>query len=140
MLDWFNIAENVRASTEELSLSLQLSGESLHELLGQSSFDFTLKGGNLDLSDPESSSGLIIGNLDGNIGATPGSPIAIGLNGVIDTTPVKISLQGLPLVQYVEDPGELPVRIAFEAAGAELGFNGAVDLPVDSGTFNLAMT
>jgi len=140
VLDWFNIAENVRASTEELSLSLQLSGESLHELLGQSSFDFTLKGGNLDLSDPESSSGLIIGNLDGNIGATPGSPIAIGLNGVIDTTPVKISLQGLPLVQYVEDPGELPVRIAFEAAGAELGFNGAVDLPVDSGTFNLAMT
>ena len=48
VLDWFNIAENIKASTEELSLSLQLRGESLHELLGQSSFDFTLKGGTLD--------------------------------------------------------------------------------------------
>ncbi len=140
LLDWFNIVENIKASTEELSLTLQLKGESLHELLSQSEFNFMLKGGVLDLSDPESGSDFIISKLDGNIGAKPGAPVELGLQGVIDKTPVRISLQGMPLIQYVEVPGELPVSVTFAAAGAELDFSGGVDLPVESKTFNLAMT
>jgi len=140
LLGWLNIAGNIKASTEELSLNLQLRGESLHELLNQSAIDFNLKGGVLDLSNPKRGSDFIISKLDGQIEVKPGSAITLGATGVIDTTPVQISLQGMPLTKYVTNPGEWPVHVVFAAAGAELDFSGAVDLPIDSKTFNLAMT
>jgi AsmA-like protein len=139
LLNWFKVAENIKASTEDLSLNLQLKGKSLHELLSQSEFNFKLKGGTLDLGDPDSDSEFLISSLNGNIGAKPDSPIEITLNGAIDTTPVNVTIQGMPLVQYVSDPGELPVSITLATAGAELAFKGVMALPVNSKTFNLAM-
>ncbi len=139
LLSWLNIAKDVKASTEELSLALHLRGESLHELLSQSGFAFKLKGGIWDLSDPENGKDLRISGLEGRIAAKPDSPIVIDLSGAVDTTPVMISVEGMPLAQYVNDPGELPVTISFTAAGAELDFSGAVDLPVNSKTFKLEM-
>ncbi len=140
LLSWLNVAKNVKASTNELSLALTLRGESLHELLSQSEFAFHLKGGLWDLSDSGKEKEVLISGLEGSIAAKPDSPIVIDLSGTVDATPVVISIEGMPLAQYVNDPGELPVTVSFFAAGAELDFSGAVDLPVDSKTFNLEMT
>ncbi|MEA3469195.1 MAG: AsmA family protein [Thermodesulfobacteriota bacterium] len=140
LLSWLNVADNIKASTEELTLTLQLKGDSLHELLKQSEFNFHLKGGILDLGNPDSGSDFLISKLDGKIGAKHGSAIGVSLNGIVDTTPVSITIKGMPLVKYIDDSGELPVTIVFAAAGAELDFSGAVGLPVDSKTFNLAMS
>jgi len=140
LLSWLNVAKNVKASTEELSLALQLRGKSLHELLSQSEFAFRLTGGILDLSDPKKGEDFRISDLEGSIAAKPDSPIVIALSGAVGVIPVIISLEGMPLVQYVTDPGELPVTISFAAAGTELDFSGAVDLPVNSKTFNLEMS
>jgi uncharacterized protein involved in outer membrane biogenesis len=139
-LSWLNIGDNIKASTEDLALNLQLQGGSLHELLSQSEFNFNLKGGILDLTDGDSDSAFLITKLNGNIGAKPGSAIGFSLNGIIDTTPVSITIQGMPLVDYVSNPGKLPVSAAFAAAGAELDFSGAMGLPINRKTFNLAMT
>ena len=140
LLSWLNIAKNVKASAEDLSLDLHLRGESLHELLSQSEFTFNLKGGILDLSDPRNGEGLLISSLEGSIAAKPDLPIMIGLSGVVGVTPVVISVEGMPLVRYVTDPGKLPVKVSLTAAGAELHFSGGVDLPVNSKTFTLEMT
>jgi len=140
LLSWLNVAKNVKASTEELSLALQLRGKSLHELLSQSEFAFRLTGGMLDLSDPKKGEDLRISDLEGSIAAKPDSPIVIALSGAVGVTPVVLSLEGMPLVEYVTDPGELPVTISFAAAGTKLDFSGAVDLPVNSKTFNLEMS
>ncbi len=140
LLSWLNVADNIKASTEKLTLILQLKGDSLHKLLKQSEFNFHLKGGVLDLGNPDSGSEFLISKLDGKIGAKHGLPIGVSLNGIVDTTPVSITIQGMPLVKYINDPRELPVTIVFAAAGAELDFSGAVDLPVDNKTFNLAMS
>lgn len=139
LLSWLNVAENTTASTEELGLQLRLQGDSLHELLSQSAFNFSLKGGNLDLGNGKNKAGSSISKLNGNIGAKPGEAIAFDLTGVIDSTPVTISIKGMPLVKYVTEPGELPITIDFAAAGAELAFHGAVAMPVGSKNFNLGM-
>lgn len=140
LLSWLNVVKNVKASTEDLSLALHLKGESLHELLSQSEFVFKLQGGIWDLSDSSKEEEFLISGLEGSIVAKPDSPITIGLSGTVGATPVVFSLEGMPLVQYVTDPGELPVTISLSAAGAELDFSGGVDLPVNSKTFNLEMT
>jgi uncharacterized protein involved in outer membrane biogenesis len=139
LLSWLNVVEDIKASSENLILNVQLKGRSLHELLDQSAFTFTLKGGTIDLSNSNSGLGRMVSKLEGTIEAHPGSAIGINLQGDIDATPVTIAIQGMPLVKYVSEPGQLPLTISFAAAGAELNFSGALELPVDSKTFTMAM-
>ena len=140
LLSWLTVAESINASTKELGITLKLKGESLHELLSQSAFNFSLQGGDWIVSDLENDSALTFKELDGDIGAQPGEPIILNLNGKIDATPISIAIQGMPLIKYISDPGELPISIAFSGAGTELTFNGAMELPITSRNFNLGMT
>jgi uncharacterized protein involved in outer membrane biogenesis len=140
LLSSLQVADNINASTEKLDLQLRLEGDSLDELLRQSAFTFILEGGTLDLGNPGGDSGVFISNLSGNVGVTPGSAVSCSLKGMVDTTPVTISILGMPFVDYIGDPEGLPATIVFTAADAELTFHGVLDLPVDSKTFSMAMT
>ncbi len=140
LLSWLKVADDIKASTEELGLNLHLRGDSLHELVSQSEFNFALKGGSWTLGDVDSDTELPISGLDGDIGAKPGKPITVNLNGTIEATPVNIVIQGMPLLNYITDPGELPITVAFAGAGAKLKFSGGVEMPVSDQFFNLAMT
>ncbi len=140
LLSWFKVAEGINASTKELGITLQLKGASLHELVSQSTFNFNLQGGNWIVGDVENDSGLTFKELNGNIEAQPDKPIILNLDGTIDATPVTIAIQGMPLVNYISTPGELPINIAFSGADTELSFNGAVKMPITSNNFNMGMT
>ncbi len=140
LFSWLQLAKDLHASTEKLELQLRLQGDNLNELLRQSAFTFKLDGGHLDLRNSGSESGILISKLSGDIGATPGAAVNFNLKGTIDTTPVTISIKGMPLLDYISDPGSLPVTIDFAGAGAELSFHGALNLPVESKTFSMAMT
>jgi uncharacterized protein involved in outer membrane biogenesis len=139
LLSWLKVADDINASTEELALTLQLKGDSLHELVSQSGFTVSLKGGTWALGDPSDETAILINGLNGDIGASPGQPITLNLDGTIDTTPVNIAIQGMPLVNYISGPGKLPISISFAAAGAELNFSGSMDLPINNKAFTMAM-
>lgn len=139
VLSWMGIVHDLKASTEDLALDVQLKGESLHELLEKSALRFDLKGGLLDLSGSEPGSDLLLSELNGNIEVEVGAPLKINLTGNIDATPVAINLEGVPLAEYLRVPDVFPFQVSFTAAGAELGFGGVLDLPLDRGTFDLAM-
>jgi len=140
LLSWLKMADGISASTEEFGMSLHLRGESLNEIVSQSDFTINLKGGKWILGDPADKTARIIKDLNGEIGASPGQPIALNLDGTVDTTPVNIAIQGMPLVKYITDPDQLPTTISFTAAGTELTFSGAMDRPINKKAFNMGMT
>lgn len=140
LLDWLGIAKGIDAGTEELALQLRLRGNSLHELVTQSNLIFTVKEGRWTLHGAGSGDGLPIAISQGKLSAISGKPVALTLDGLLDTTPVNIKIKGMKLINYILQPKKLPITIGVEVADTTIDFQGEVNLPIKSSDLSLAMT
>jgi uncharacterized protein involved in outer membrane biogenesis len=139
LLDWMQVAEGIDAKTDELAIKLELRGKNLLELVTQSNIVFTVKGGSYTLHGAGRGDGIPLAISKGQVSALSGKPVALSLNGVIDATPINISIHGMELINYVQSPGQLPVTIKVEAAETVLDFKGKLVLPVSTGNVTLNM-
>jgi uncharacterized protein involved in outer membrane biogenesis len=140
LLSWLQIAEGVDAETDELALHLNLRGDSLRQLVTESNMLFTLKGGMHTLHGAGKGDGIPIAIAKGEVSALSGKPVALNLDGSIDSTPISIAIQGMELVNYVGKPQQLPITIKVEAAETTLNFRGKLAMPISNKAVSLGMT
>ncbi len=140
LLSWLQVAEGIKAETDELALQLNLRGDSLRKLVTESNMLFTLKGGSYTLHGAGHGEGIPIAILQGTISAQAGKAVALNLNGTIDTTPIHIAIQGMELVNYVGKPRKFPITIRVEAAETSVDFTGKLAMPISKKDLSLDMT
>ncbi len=139
LLERLNLVKDIEASTEKFAVDAILRGDSLNEIVKQSEFSVALEGGQWTLRGATAQGSLPITNLKGEIASKPGKAVLWTLNGTIDATPVDISIKGMPLAEYVNNPDRLTIAIRASAAGAQLDFSGGLKMPIDAKTVNLDM-
>ena len=139
LLEWLNLTEGINARTDELALHLQLHGNNLGQLLSQSNAAFALKGGRWTLTGAGDGPGVRIEIKQGTVNALAGTPVSIQLSSRVDERPVTILIQGTELINYFQNPEQLPVTIRAETEGTTLDFQGNLKVPISKKDVSLSL-
>ena len=138
MLSTLGLVEGMQAQLGDMDMKLSISGESLQEILRQSGMRFTVKDGSWKVRMPHSDTTFDIHELSGDILVEKGNNITMELEGVVDATPVKLLITGAPLVEYVVNQEEIPLKIDAELAKSRFSLASNVKLPLTLHDITLA--
>ncbi|MGD9021908.1 MAG: AsmA family protein [Lysobacterales bacterium] len=130
ILSALGLVEGMRASLGDAAINVSVKGSSLQEVLGLSSMVFRVKGGSWKVTVPNAETGFEITDLYGDILVEEGNNVTMKLDGVIDGTPVQLKITGAPLVEYVTNRDEIPLRIEVELGKSRISFASEVRLPL----------
>ena len=139
ILSALGLVEGMRASFGDIGIKATINGDSLNEVLQQSSMTFTVEDGGWLVTLPNTDSSIQIDKLSGDITVEKGNNITMKLQGQIDKEPIKLLITGAPLVEYITHQDEIPLTIDAEAAKSKLSFATKVKLPITDRDVTLAL-
>jgi uncharacterized protein involved in outer membrane biogenesis len=139
ILQALGLVEGMQASMGDAGFKLDIKGDSLNEILQQSSMAFKLRGGSWNVKVPNSDASFDINELHGDILVERGNAITMKLDGSVDTVPVALFITGAPLVEYVKDQKEIPMTIDAQLLDSRIQFYGSVKLPVSVRDISLGL-
>ena len=135
-----NLVSDLKASTGSMEVNLTLKGDSLNEIVQQSSMSFSVREGKWRIESPTSDKFLDVREVVGDIAIEEGNAITMKLAGMVGEQPVSFLITGAPLFEYVVARESLPLSIEAQFANSTLGFGGKVALPIGSREVNLFLT
>jgi uncharacterized protein involved in outer membrane biogenesis len=139
LLRRLGIANGIDASADGLRAQAALQGSRLGELAGRSSFEATLAGGRLRIPGAAGKALADIAVTEAALGAAPGGPVAVRVEGSLDATPITLYAWSGSLPELLRDASTVPYAARAEAAGAKLAIDGTVKLPFGRGGADLVL-
>ena len=133
------LASDVEATVEGLRLSLAARASLLGDLLARSSLEGEVDGARITLRDRNTRAAAVIAVERGHIGAKPGAPVRLDLDGRMDTTPVRIGLETAPAAELVRPEGRIPFRLTAGVPGLDISLDGQLAKPVGTRDIELAL-
>ncbi len=133
------IVEGIQASVGDAGFKVTLNGNSLQQLLEQSTMLFSVRDAHWRVDIPNTQARVDITNLSGAIRVEKEKAVSMDLAGRIGQTPVKLRITSAPLVRYITDPNEIPLKIHALLADTQLDFSSQVKLPISSRNMELAL-
>ena len=133
LLRRLGLAQDIEGRAQALHLKLQGRGSSPGELLAHSAIDVRLSGGHVTVRGAGQRPLADIRLDQASIGAPPGEPVHLRLDGTLDQVPVRLDLSTGTLADFARDATLLPFALTARAAGARLALDGEVHLPLGSG-------
>jgi len=137
ILSHLELVEGLEASTGSMGIDLTLKGDSLNEIIQQSSMSFKVRDGRWKIASPTSDAFIDVEDLTGDILVEEGNALTMKLAGMVGTFPVKFLITGAPLVDYVVAQESIPLNIDTEFADSVLSFGGELALPITSRDLSL---
>jgi hypothetical protein len=123
-------AEDIDGHANKLQLTLRGRGKTLRELAKLSSFEARLIGGRISVLGALERPVTEFRVTEAKIGALPGEPVRVALNGTLDETALDLRLSSGRLADMLRDSTHLPFSLVAQAAGARLTLEGEVALPL----------
>jgi len=139
ILSALGLVEGMKASLGDVGMDFTVTGDSLQEILKESSMLFVVKKGNWKIAVPNTDAKIDIENLDGKIQVEKGNNISMALDGEIEEVPVELLITGAPLVDYVVNQEELPLSINAKILETQLNFDANIKLPLTSTEMSFAL-
>ena len=139
LLRRLGIANGIEASADGLHAKAALQGSRLGEIAERSSFEATLAGGRLRIPGAGGKALADIAVREAALGAAPGGPVAVRIEGVLDATPITVYAWSGSLPELLRDASTVPYSARAEAAGAKLAVDGKVTLPFGRGGADLTL-
>lgn len=139
ILSKLGLVKGLQASTGSMGVTLALKGDNLDEIVRNSSATFSLRDGQWKIQSPTSDAFLEVNNLTGDILVEQGNAVTMKLDGVVGEFPVKFTITGAPLVDYVSTPDTVPLTIEAEFADSIVSFAGELTLPITDRNLNLSL-
>lgn len=139
ILSSMGLVEGLQASTGSMGVTLALIGNNLDEIVRNSSLTFSLRDGQWNIQSPTSDTFLDVQKLNGDILVEQGNAVTMKLDGVVGEFPVKFTITGAPLVDYVAIPDMVPLTIDAEFADSIVTFAGELSLPITDRDLNLSL-
>jgi uncharacterized protein involved in outer membrane biogenesis len=115
---------------DALQFSLQGQGRNWREFVAGAEVQAQLVGGNIAVRPAMQRPVAEIRLRDAAIGAAPGEPLRLRLDGALGHTPVRIELSSGTLAELLRDDQHLPLALSARAAGTLLTLDGRVALPL----------
>lgn len=134
------LVSDLEASTGSMEAQLTLRGDSMNEIVQQSSLSFSVRDGEWRIHSPTSDKFLDVKELAGDIVVKEGNAITMKLAGMVGELPVNFVITGAPLVDYVITQESVPLSIEAQFANSTLGFGGRLALPIGSRELGLFLT
>ncbi|MSQ60087.1 MAG: AsmA family protein, partial [Betaproteobacteria bacterium] len=130
MLRTLRLVESLDVKADLLQLQLLAKGHRLGEMLDRSALQAAVESGEMVVRDASGKGGLSIRLTKGQVEAKPKQPVHLYLDGLIDKTPVKISLASGSVSELARGASHVPFNLAVETAGTKLSLSGKVSLPI----------
>ena len=140
ILSRLGLVEGMDATTRAAGIDLVLRGETLEELVRESSMTFGIRDGHWSIRDLNTQATLDIDNLEGDIVVKGGTAITMKLSGDIEQTPVKFIIVGASLEEYMRTPEVLPLSIDVALLDSRFTFDTKLALPISQHDLKFAMT
>ena len=140
ILSRLGLVEGMDATTRAAGIDLVLRGETLEELVRESSMTFGIRDGHWSIRDRNTQATLDIDNLEGDIVVKGGTAITMKLSGDIEQTPVKFIIVGASLEEYMRTPEVLPLSIDVALLESRFTFDTKLALPISQHDLKFAMT
>lgn len=140
ILSRLGLVEGMEATTRAAGIDLVLRGETLEELVRESSMTFGIRDGHWSIRDLNTQATLDIDNLEGDIVVKGGTAVTMKLSGDIEQTPVKFIIVGASLEEYMRTPEVLPLSIDVALLDSRFTFDTKLALPISQHDLKFAMT
>lgn len=131
-LAWLKIATDIEASSESMSITTELRGKSLSELLSLSRFRFAVDHAVWTLTDPNTNAQLPITVNEGQLVFNPGRPVLLSLNSRIGPNPVLIQIKSSKLSDFGRENKKHPLKIKVQGNATALTLESGFFLPIGS--------
>ena len=130
ILDRLKLVEGLEMTTGVAAIDVLFRGDTLNELVMQSKMVFAVREGQWVITLPNTSTPLLIEELQGDITVRQMNDITLDLQGEIKQTPVRFLITGAPLVEYIRAPEELPLKLDVEMLDTRLSFDSKLAIPI----------
>ena len=140
ILSRLGLVEGMDATTRVAGIDLVLRGETLEELVRESSMTFGIRDGHWSIRDLNTQATLDIDNLEGDIVVKGGTAITMKLSGDIEQTPVKFIIVGASLEEYMRTPEVLPLSIDVALLDSRFTFDTKLALPISEHDLKFSLT
>lgn len=129
-LAWLELATDIKASSDALTIKTELRGKSLSELLALSRFRFMIDHAVWTLTDANTNAQLPIIVEKGQLVINPGKPVLLTLDSQIGQDPVLINIKGSKLADYGRANKKHPLKIKVQGAATALTLESGFFLPI----------
>jgi uncharacterized protein involved in outer membrane biogenesis len=133
LLRTLRVAEIIDERAARLHVELAGRGSSLADLLDHLSLQAHLAGGELTVRGPASRPVARIRVEEIVVGALPGEPVTVRVDGALNETPTAITVSSGTLADFARQSAHMPFSVEAKAAGARLALDGQVTLPLGRG-------
>lgn len=130
ILQRLGLVEGLEMTTGVTAIDVLLRGNTLNELVLQSSMVFAVSEGEWAITLPNTQKPLRVRELQGDISVRQVNEITMNLEGTIRGTPVRFLITGAPLVEYLKAPDELPLKLDLEMLDTRLSFESRLPIPI----------
>jgi hypothetical protein len=131
LLHELGVAERILdGRADALRLTLQGQGRDWREFVEGARVQAQLTGGQVSVQAMPQRPVAEIRLHEATLGAAPGEPLRMRLDGALGRTPLQIELSSGTLADLLRDRNHLPFALAAQAAGTRLTLDGEVALPL----------
>ena len=139
ILSRLDLVKGMEATTRQASVDLTLRGKTLAELVRQSRMSFDITDGRWVFEDLNTQAGFSIDRLAGNILVEGGTAVTMKLSGEIEQTPVRLTIVGATLEEYLTTREELPLSIDIAMLGSSFTFDTRLAFPISGRALHFSL-
>jgi uncharacterized protein involved in outer membrane biogenesis len=133
LLRTLGVAEIIDERAATLKVDLFGRGSVVRELLEHASLKAQLTGGDMTVRGPAERPVASIRVKEVAVGALPGAPVTVRIDGTLNETPATITASSGTLADFARAAARLPFAVEARAAGNRLALDGEVELPLGRG-------
>ncbi|HBE91981.1 MAG TPA: hypothetical protein DDW55_05435, partial [Gammaproteobacteria bacterium] len=139
ILEYFGLVEGMEMTTGVAAIDVLLRGDTLNELVMQSKMIFAVREGEWLITLPNTQKPLRVQELQGDITVKQLNEMTMDLQGTIRETPVRFLITGAPLIEYMQAPEELPLKLDIEMLHTRLSFDSKLAIPITNRDVTMAL-
>ena len=139
ILEHFGLVEGMEMTTGVAAIEVLLRGDTLNELIMQSKMIFAVREGEWVITLPNTQKPLRVQELQGDISVKQLNEMTMDLQGTIRETPVRFLITGAPLIEYMQAPEELPLKLDIEMLDTRLSFDSKLAIPITNRDVTMAL-
>jgi len=139
ILEYFGLVEGMEMTTGVAGIDVHLRGDTLNKLVMQSRMVFAVREGEWVITLPNMQQPLRVQELQGDITVRQLNEMTMDLQGTIKQTPVRFLITGAPLIEYMQAPEELPLKLDIEMLNTRLSFDSKLAIPITNRDVTMAL-